>query len=386
MRVEGARAVRHTGRTTEDISLDGCPEHVKWKDAAFPNALDPDRPSLVFWLRSLFTPAEAARLVRILMPAAFSTAADSIDHNPSFEVYLLGAGRAANAAPQDAARLERARELILPRFEQCAMPFLRRKFDCEACVPCVSLARRYKPSERKHVPAHRDSLAAVTVVVELQPADGSSAAAAAAAGGLFIQSAADAKRNGVPMRAGDAFLHGYTLLHGVGLACEGGCARYSLVVWFREDAQRYAGGGDVEAASQMYRRSALAGVAEGRYSWARDALQTNFEGVYDARVNALPSQNASAAERAAVVTEAVSLLEAAATEQAHGNAAVFLAELHLKGVPGALPPDATGAQRWQERARELGGSELAAWEATRGEELAQALQALRGRAVERREL
>lgn len=59
---------------------------------------------------------------------------------------------------------------------------------------------------------------------------------------------------------------------GAQLNCHG-CARYSLVVWFREDAERCAEGGDVEAASAMYRRSALAGVAEGRYSWARHAIQ-----------------------------------------------------------------------------------------------------------------
>ena len=42
---------------------------------------------------------------------------------------------------------------------------------------------------------------------------------------------------------GDAFLHDYSLLHGVTLACED-CARYSLVMWYRETAEDCASGGD----------------------------------------------------------------------------------------------------------------------------------------------
>ena len=206
-----AGAVRHSAAQTGEVSLDGCPEHVRWKDAAFPSALEPETPSYVYWLRSLFSAAEAASLVRTLTPTTFSTEADSIDHQPSYEVYLLGGGvpTAADASPRDAARLERARALVLPRFEQCVTPFLRRKFPgCEACVPCIALARRYKSSERTYVAAHRDSLSDVTVVVELKPANGSSPAAAAAAGGLFVQTSEESERNVVPMRAGEFSLQG----------------------------------------------------------------------------------------------------------------------------------------------------------------------------------
>ena len=365
------QAVRHKGSSTGFISLDGCPSHVSWRDAPFTNSLEPEKQSHVYWLRSLFTAKEAATLVRMILPARFSTAADSTDHLPSFELYLLGAGKPATAEPRDEARLERLRSLILPRVESCITPFLRRKFACEACLPCVSLVRRYKPTERSDVQPHRDALARVTVVVELQPADGSSPAAAARAGGLFIQTAEAAELSFVPMRAGDAFLHDFELLHGVKLACDN-CARYSLVVWYREDGERCEAGGDVEGATQMYRRSAEAGVAEGRYSWSRHALQVGFDGSYEVRPDVLPP-NATAAERAVVVGEAVAFLEAAATEQAHGNACVFLAELHLLGVPGALPADRAAVQRWRARARELGSTELEAWQATRAAELAEAL-------------
>ena len=56
-------------------------------------------------------------------------------------------------------------------------------------------------------------------------------------------------------------------------------------------------------------------------------------------------------------------------EQTHGNSAVFLAELHLEGVPGALEPDVVVAELWRSRAREMGSSQLGAWEALRGDKL-----------------
>lgn len=367
--------VKHVSRATAETSLDGCPPHVHWKDAPFPNALDPDKPTHVFWLKSLFTAKEASNLTRILMPVSFTTSTDSTDHQPSYEVYLLGAGKAAEATgePEDEARLELARSIVLPRFEHCVAQFVRRKFGCASCVPCISLARRYLPTERTLVQPHRDALARVTVVVELQPAE-----PVPKSGGLFIKKSEDDKQNFVPMKAGDAFLHDYELLHGVQIACEG-CVRLSLIVWFREDMDRCTAGGDVEAATQMYRRSALAGIAEGRYSWSRHAMQVNFAGQYEVRPNALPP-SATDSDRVSVVRETLGWLEAAAKEQGHADSAVFLAELHLVGVPGALKPDAKTAARWRKRAKKLGGgSQLAPWDATRGAQLKHALRELKSR-------
>ena len=156
------------------------------------------------------------------------------------------------------------------------------------------------------------------------------------------------------------------------LNCKG-CARYSLVVWFREDDATCAAGGDVEAASLMYHRSALAGVAEGRYSWARHAVQVDFDGRYEVRPDALPP-NATSDERVAAVREVLAFLEAAAIEQTHGDSAVFLAELHLEGVPGALEPDVVVAELWRSRARGMGSSQLGGWEALRGDKLSRALR------------
>ena len=119
-------------------------------------------------------------------------------------------------------------------------------------------------------------------------------------------------------------------------------------------------------------------MPEGLYTWARHALQIDFDGNYAVGANALAvvrsEPSASTADATFIVREALKFLSRAVTEHVHGDACVFLAELHLKGVPGALEPDATTAERYRQRARGMGGSELAAWEKTRGEELDRALQ------------
>lgn len=365
-----AQATRHQQqRVTGEYTLDGCPAHVRWRDASFPNALMPDQPSTVFWLQSLFTPEEAVRLVKLLQKASFSDAADSTDHLPSYELYLLTGGQPASSSADGIGKAAalRIRALIMPRFKKCVLPFVREKFNCPACMPCISLARRYQPDERTEVQPHRDALARVTVVVELQPAQ-----AGPKGGGLFIQQAEDAPTNFVPMRPGDAFLHDYELLHGVRVACAEGdasCARYSLVMWLREGEDECRAGGDVEAAIDMYKRSAAAGIAEGRYSYARKAIQLEYNGRYGVRREVV-SDGASAAEKMKLVEEVVEHL-VAATQQGHADSAVFLAELHLEGVPGAIQADASAAQRWRRQAREMGGgSQLAAWEETRRDKLA----------------
>lgn len=356
---------RHTVRRhTGEIELDGCPAHVRWKDSPFPNALEPDRPSYVYWLHSLFSAPEAKELVQTLERASFSTAADSTDLQPAHEIYLLG--NTDGAHPDHRARIEKARSIVVPRFEQCVTPFVRRKFGCPKCVPCRSLIRRYRPHERTNVVPHRDTQADVTVVVELLPANPTQQG-----GSLYIQRSGEDEPNMVPLRPGDAFLHDYSLLHGVRLPCrageEGRCTRYSLVMWFREDEAQCRTGGDVDAATRMYRRSADAGVAEGRYVWARQAVQINFDGAYEQQL--LP-ENATEAERGQVVEEALQML-AAAVEQGHGNAAVRLAELNLMGVPPTLPASAAAAGLWRRRAAEMGAPQLEAWEALREAELAE---------------
>eukprot|EP01052_Picozoa_sp_SAG31_P054572 SAG31_NODE_14606_length_796_cov_2.439024_1_plen_82_part_10 len=65
-------------------------------DARFPNGLEPERPSLVFWLTSLLTPDEATSLVEVLEAQAnFGAHPDSTDLAPAYELYLLARGKIA---------------------------------------------------------------------------------------------------------------------------------------------------------------------------------------------------------------------------------------------------------------------------------------------------
>ena len=56
---------------------------------------------------------------------------------------------------------------------------------------------------------------------------------------------------------------------------------------------------------------------------------------------------------------------------------VFLAELHLEGVPGALDPDLAAAELWWGHAREMGSSQLGGWEALRGDKLSWTVRPVR---------
>lgn len=359
--------LRGAAATSQTQHVDGCPAHVKPQSAQVSNALSPETPSDVHWLRSLFTPEEATAVVRMLSLLHFNEDPYSTDHLPSYEMYLLTAG----APALNTEHLQRVRSIVLPRIHGCVLPYLRQKYDCPECMACVSLVRRYTPSERARLAAHRDALSRVTLVVELQPADGSSPSAAAAAGGLFIQNAEGAAPSFVPMKAGDAFMHDYGLLHGVHVACEA-CVRYSLIVWFREDGERCLAGEDVDGATQLYRHAALEGIAEGRYSWARHVFQATLDGQYHIRALAL-SRNATAQELTEAGSHVLEMLKAAATEQSHGNSAVFLAEIFLMGVAGVLEPDMVVAEHWRNVGRALNASELSAWEAARKDELSKAI-------------
>ena len=225
LRAQRVAALHATG----PYELTGCPSHTAWRDATFPTELEPDRPSFVFWLRALLSPAEAHALIAIAEKHSFSEEPDSTDLLPSHELYLLQRGRPA---------VEPVWAAIGERVERCVLPFVRTKFGCPNCVPCVSMVRRYKASERLRVTTHRDIESSVTMVVELRPAG-----ATPEAGGLYIASSQEGETSFPTLRAGDAFIHDFGLLHGVRVACDGAdadCARYSLVLWFQEDAAKCA--------------------------------------------------------------------------------------------------------------------------------------------------
>ncbi|EOD32206.1 hypothetical protein EMIHUDRAFT_202849 [Emiliania huxleyi CCMP1516] len=182
----------------------------RWTSEQLYNVFEPGRPVALHRLESLFSQEEAAELVQLAEAgSAFDTQADTADGEPSFELYLLRDGRDAlviEGVYEPEGNADTAVwESVRRRVEDCVTPFVRKHF-CRRCVPCTSLVRRYRPgAERSRLPPHRDVQAAVTAVVELH------------------------------LAVGAAAVHNFELLHGVNASCEeaGGCARYSLVVWFQ---------------------------------------------------------------------------------------------------------------------------------------------------------
>ena len=366
---------------------------------------------MLFWLGSLFTAEEAAAVVELLAdaPRTFSTAPDSTDLQPAFEATLLNRGRvidddddsslsAAGASAAAVARKAWLEHAIGDRVRRCVTPFVREKFRCPKCVPCVSIARRYRQGERLQVSPHRDVQSLVTMTVELQHAQ-----PAPESGGLYLMSGDSGIPNYPFLRAGDAFLHNYELLHGVKVSCGNAmkglelqqCTRYSLVVWFQEDEAKCVAGGEIEQAEAMLRRSADAGVAEGRYRWALYVLSPLLANASSKGTEDMvedddsdsgddddePAKESAAAAAASgttpvvvpeyvkrrggleqVVADAVSFLEAAATEQAHAGAALFLFDLLVDGCQGCglAAADAYVAEEWLDRARTLGHAEATA--------------------------
>eukprot|EP01052_Picozoa_sp_SAG31_P035198 SAG31_NODE_4215_length_3457_cov_1.360036_4_plen_230_part_00 len=198
----------------------------------------------------------------------------------------------------------------------------------------------------------------VTAVIELAPAQPQPQA-----GGLYIKAAQAAEPNFPALRGGDAFLHSYDLLHGVHINCakEGGqrCSRYSLVLWFQEDVAKCDAGGEVEQAEQMLRRSADAGVAEGRFGWSRFVASRYLDPDPSVSAGVDPPFISKYGGGAAALSQAQVFLEAAASEQNHSEAAMLLHDLFAEAVLPAgrdQRPEVAHieAERWLRRGQELG--------------------------------
>ena len=119
-------------------------------------------------------------------------------------------------------------------------------------------------------------------------------------------------------------------------------------------------------------------LSEG-YSAARSKELTRLTPIVEAHAELVAAQRDvdGTSELLSDPSSEPELIELAREELAEGER--ILVERRKQLISLLVPPDATSAQRWRGRAEELGGSELAAWEATRGEKLARELSELRGR-------
>ena len=186
--------VRHVARSSGEVTLEGCPDHVSWKDAPFANELEPDVPTYVYWLRALFTPKETTTIVRTrcLHPSAPRPT------RPTPALFRSTFSAPRSPRPRSTTQRGACARPRAASIEQC--PAVRRKFDCPDCMPCISLASLQ--ADRADPDASRRSRARdmVPSCSRATPRP----AAAAAAGGLFVKSSDAAAPSFVPMRAGAA--------------------------------------------------------------------------------------------------------------------------------------------------------------------------------------
>lgn len=202
-------------------ALPGCPG--AWTDCAFPNEFNgPGGSSHIFRLPALFSGEEVASIIESVEgEGGWSLEPCSTDKKPAYEKYLLRDGNTSLARAEPFPHWG----VIESRLANCVVPLVRAQFDCPACVVCTSLIRRYSSDERVEVPPHRDSKAAVTLVVELQkPSEG----------GLYVKTRAADEPAFTLMESGEAIVHDYRLLHGVRVKCDPpSCTRYSFITWFQ---------------------------------------------------------------------------------------------------------------------------------------------------------
>lgn len=215
--------------------------------------------------------AEARRLAMATDAAGrpvlqFDQDADSVDGAPTYEVSWVRNGCYTNKQLADIFRSS-VETRLLPLIRR--LPELHGMSDADGrrLVLCEALLRMYREGERRVVPAHYDSDALVTAVVEIDCS--SSAAASQQEGGLrasgfggpgfYVQEGAHvSSRRPVHLAPGDVAAHSYDLQHGVDVRAGQRC---SVIFWFSDSAVSCA-----SKARPWYEMSAAAGDPDAQYN------------------------------------------------------------------------------------------------------------------------
>jgi hypothetical protein len=180
--------------------------------------------------------------------------ADSVDGAPTYEVAWVRNGCYTNKQLAD---------IFRPSVETRLLPLIRRlpelhgmsDADGRRLVLCEALLRMYREGERRVVPAHYDSDALVTAVVEI---DCSSSAAASQPEGGLRASGFNGPGFYVRLAPGDVAAHSYDLQHGVDVRAGQRC---SVIFWFSDSAVSCA-----SKARPWYERSAAEGDPDAQYN------------------------------------------------------------------------------------------------------------------------
>ena len=239
----------------------------------------------------LFPPEVMAAARRLVMATdasgrpmlQFDQDADSVDGAPTFEVSWVRRGCYTNKPLADIFR-ESIETRLLPLLQQLPELHGMSGADGRQLVLCEALLRMYREGERRVVPAHFDSDALVTAVVEIDCSSSSSSSSGAeqaasqqqqgglcASGfsgpGFYVQEGAHvSSRRPISLAPGDVAAHSYDLQHGVDVRAGQRC---SVIFWFSDSAASCA-----SKARPWYETGAAAGDPDSQYNLGCHLLNT----------------------------------------------------------------------------------------------------------------
>ena len=204
------------------------PHSAPWApgSAALPSAAGAG--ACLLWAANLVQPEVLAAARDLLLRTGsqslqFDRNADSVDSSPTFEMLWCLKGEYCHAGLAD---------IFRDTVEERLLPVLRSSKELHSCdakelVLCEALVRVYSDGQRRVHPAHYDTDALVTAVLEVDlTPEGFEGL------GFYVQPGAHVNsRISVPLAPGDVVAHSFDLQHGVEVTAGRRC---SVIMWFTD--------------------------------------------------------------------------------------------------------------------------------------------------------
>ena len=188
----------------------------------------------------------------------FDRDADSVDGSPTFEVSWVREGKHSHPGLFRIFK-QTIDEKLTPLIRSISE--LHGMSDSQGLVLCDALVRIYEEGQRRQHPAHYDSQALVTAVLEIDTGCGGFEGP-----GFYIQPDAHvSSRLPITMSPGDVIAHSFDLQHGVEVHSGSRC---SVIFWFADSAASCASG-----EQPWYHSAAAGGDADAQYNLACHHVQ-----------------------------------------------------------------------------------------------------------------
>jgi TPR repeat protein len=185
--------------------------------------------SALLWAERLVRPEVLAAARAVLKAAEFDRDADTVDGSPTFELLWAQRGEYVHKELAEVFRSTVEAEL-LPVLR--GVSELHSHGDARELVLCEALVRVYADGQRRVHPAHYDTDALVTAVLEVDLGDDPSGSRGFEGPGFYVQPGAHvASRIAVPLAPGDVVAHSFDLQHGVEVTAGRRC---SVIMWFAD--------------------------------------------------------------------------------------------------------------------------------------------------------